>query len=315
MKIRLVVALVGLATSLLVPAFTQQKESTPSEQDRLQLDALGQKYDEAFNDGDAAGLAATFTEDAVLVTDTGPVYGREAIEKYYAELFQKVHFSDWLTTVDKTSPHVIGTARNEVWETGGWSGTIKGQNFGPIRSKGYWSSIAVLDGDVWKKRMQMSNVARNYQAGVAIRFPVPTFAQKKDTVDPQIIEQLDAVGKKVREAWNDNDAATLAATYTEDAVLVTDTGSVYGRQAIEKHYADLFKQVHISNQFRKRDEYSPRIIGTAGNELWNNGEWSLTYQVNGGGGGPVQLEGYWANIVVREGNAWKTRMGISNVTP
>jgi ketosteroid isomerase-like protein len=312
MKIRLVVVLVGLAISFAVPAFARQKDAADS-QIRQQLDALGQKYDEAFNNGDAAALAATFAEDAVLISDTGPVYGREAIEKYYAELFQKVHFSDWLTTVDQNSPHVIGTARDQVWETGGWSGTIQGQNFGPIHSKGYWSSIVVLDGDVWKKRIQMSNVARNYQAGLAISFAVPTFAQKKDTVDPQIIEQLDALGKKIHEAWNNNDAAAFAATYTEDAVLVTDTGLVYGREAIEKYYADLFKQVHISNNISKRDQYSPHMIGTAGGEVWSNGEWSLTYQVNGGG--PIQLKGYWSTISVREGDAWKRQMQMSNVTP
>jgi hypothetical protein len=36
-------------------------------------------------------LAALFTEDAVMVTDTGPLYGREAIEKYQAENFQEGH--------------------------------------------------------------------------------------------------------------------------------------------------------------------------------------------------------------------------------
>jgi hypothetical protein len=29
------------------------------------------------------------TKDAVLVNDTGPIYGRDAIEKMYADLFQK----------------------------------------------------------------------------------------------------------------------------------------------------------------------------------------------------------------------------------
>jgi ketosteroid isomerase-like protein len=105
----------------------------------------------------------------------------------------------------------------------------------------------------------------------------------------------------------------MAATFTEDAVLVNDTGPVYGREAIEKHYADLFKQVHFSNHFGKRDQYSPHIIGTAGNEIWENGDWSLTYQV--GGGGPTQLKGYWSAIRVREGDAWKTRMEMSNVAP
>jgi ketosteroid isomerase-like protein len=138
MKIRLVVALVGLAVSFAVPAFSQQKDAADS-QIRQQLDTLGQQYDEAFNNGDAAALAATFTRDAVLVNDTGPVYGREAIGKYYAELFKQVHFSDHICKSDQYSPHIIGTAGNEKWSNGEWSTTIDGQNFGPIHSKGYVS--------------------------------------------------------------------------------------------------------------------------------------------------------------------------------
>jgi ketosteroid isomerase-like protein len=149
--------------------------------------------------------------------------------------------------------------------------------------------------------------------GLTISFVVPAFAQQKETVDPQIIEQLAALGEKTREAWNNNDAAALAATYTEDAIVVHETGRVYGREAIGKYYADLFKQVHFSNQIGKWDQYSPHIMGTAGNEIWSNGEWSLTYQVNGSG--PIQIKGYWSNIQVREGDAWKTRMEMSNVAP
>ena len=70
--------------------------------------------------------------------------------------------------------------------------------------------------------------------GLAIGFTVPTFAQQKDTVDPQIIEQFAALGKKHATAVNNNDAAAVAALYTEDAVRVTDTGKIYGREAIEK---------------------------------------------------------------------------------
>jgi ketosteroid isomerase-like protein len=250
-----------------VPAFAQQKDTVDT-QIIEQLAALDQKYDEAFNNGDAVALAATFNEDAGLVNDTGPVYGREAIGKYYAELFKQVHFSDHICKSDQYSPHIIGTAG---WSNGEWSTTIQGQNFGPIHSKGYVSSIAVRGGDVWKKRMQISNVARNYRVGLAISFAVPAFAQQKETVDPQIIEQLAAFGKKTREAWNNNDAAALAAPYTEDAVLVHDTGRVYGREAIGKYYADLFKQVHFSNQIGKWVQYSPHIMGTTGNEVWSNG--------------------------------------------
>ena len=44
-----------------------------------------------------------------------------------------------------------------------------------------------------------------------------------------------------------------------------------------------------------------------------NGEWSNT--TKGQNGGPMQPKGYWANIQVREGDDWKIRLDIFNVTP
>ena len=147
--------------------------------------------------------------------------------------------------------------------------------------------------------------------GLAISFAVPTFAQQKDTVDPQIIEQLAALPKKFAAAFNNNDGAAVAALYTEDAVLVNDSGPVYGRADIEKHYVDLFKRVHFSNHVSKPNP--PHIIGTAGNEMWWNGEWSNT--IKGDNWGPIDHKGYFANILVREGDDWKIRLDTWNITP
>jgi hypothetical protein len=77
------------------------------------------------------------------VTDRGPVNGREAIEKWYADLFKKVQFTYYVITIDQDSPQIISTAGNEIWAAGGWSSTLKGENFGPIQVKGYWSVIRV----------------------------------------------------------------------------------------------------------------------------------------------------------------------------
>ena len=157
MKIRLLIPLAGLAISFALPTFAQQT-NTPDPQIRQQLVALVQKFDDAYNNNDPAALVALYTEDAVLVTDTGQIYGREAIEKYFVEQFQKVHFSNAISTLDQSSPHILGTAGNEVWETGAWTQTLKGETFGPLQLKGYHSSIAVLDGGVWKKRLLMWNI-------------------------------------------------------------------------------------------------------------------------------------------------------------
>ena len=131
--------------------------------------------------------------------------------------------------------------------------------------------------------------------------------------DPQLREQLDAKSKKFDEACDNNDAAAVAACFTEDAVLVNDTGPVYGQEAIEKYYLDLFEQVHFSNQTANLDQYSPHIIGAAGNEVWSTGQWSTAIQVNGGS--PIKLKGYWSSILLREGDIWKRRMQILTVTP
>ena len=61
-----------------------------------------------------------------------------------------------IIAIDQDSPHIIGTDGKEMWATGGWSTTIKGENFGPTQIKGYWSVIR--EGDDWKIRMLTSNI-------------------------------------------------------------------------------------------------------------------------------------------------------------
>jgi|SRR5215469_9223579 len=156
-------------------------------------------------------------------------------------------------------------------------------------------------------------------AGVAIGFAIPAFAQQKDAVDPQTLAQLDANGMKYAEAYNNNDAAALAALYAEGAVFITNRGPVYGRDAIEKWYADNFKAVHPKNYSWKEAPNSPRIILTADNILYflptlirSEGEWSVTVQ--GKNGEAVPAKGYSSVILVREGDDWKIQVDAWNVT-
>jgi uncharacterized protein (TIGR02246 family) len=150
-------------------------------------------------------------------------------------------------------------------------------------------------------------------AGLSIGFAVPVLAEEKNVVNPQISQQLDALGGKFDEVFNKNDAAAVAAFYTEDVVLVTPGGLVYGRQAIEKWHADLFQKSHYSNRITKFDQNSLRIIGTAGNEIWVAGEWSVTVQDQNGP--PLQHKGYFSAVDMREGDTWKIRMTTFNATP
>jgi ketosteroid isomerase-like protein len=110
-------------------------------QDRQQLAALPKKLDDAINNKDAAVSAALFAKDAVLVTDTGPVYCSQGIEKYQAEAFQNGHLSNSVTKRDQYGPHWIGTDGKQFWTNGEWSATWQGKTGCPIPVKGYWSAM------------------------------------------------------------------------------------------------------------------------------------------------------------------------------
>src|SRR5689334_11544598 len=99
----------------------------------------------------------------------------------------------------------------------------------------------------------------------------PMKTEQTNTSDPRLRQQSGAKSKRFDEACNNNDAAAIAAFFTEDAVLVAETGPVCGRKAIEKSFVDLFQKWRVSNHIRKRDQYSPQIIGTASNEIWATG--------------------------------------------
>jgi hypothetical protein len=80
MKIRLLLTLVGLAIIFALPTFAQQNDTIDSQMHAQIEEQIDKKFDEAFNNGDAAALAALYTQDAVWVTPQGSVVGREAIQ-------------------------------------------------------------------------------------------------------------------------------------------------------------------------------------------------------------------------------------------
>jgi ketosteroid isomerase-like protein len=78
-------------------------------------------------------------------------------------------------------------------------------------------------------------------AGLAIAFAVPAVAEDRNTVDPEVRQEIEAVLMKYDEAYNKQDAAAVAALFTPLAVEVlgweTGGGAASGQQAIEKRYA------------------------------------------------------------------------------
>jgi ketosteroid isomerase-like protein len=158
-------------------------------------------------------------------------------------------------------------------------------------------------------------------AGLAIALALPASAQQKDSVGPQIAQQRDLLGlpkaldefgeinRGLDEAYNRNDAAAVAALFTEDALLVEPDGMFSGRQNIEKRYADTFQR---SPTISFNCSWDRRHLNAIDNAVWSAGPWFGTFQSQTG---PVFALGYWSAIYVREGDAWKIRMWIINQTP
>jgi ketosteroid isomerase-like protein len=78
-------------------------------------------------------------------------------------------------------------------------------------------------------------------AGLAIGFAVPARAQEKDSVDPEVRQQIEAELMKYDDAFNKHDAVAIADLFALDAVEVlgweSEGGAVSGQQAIAKRYA------------------------------------------------------------------------------
>jgi uncharacterized protein (TIGR02246 family) len=156
MRTRLLGALTGLAISFALPTYGQQKD-VADPQTTQKVFASFQAWDEEINNHDAAALAAHFTRDAVFVTTVGPIIGRQAIQKWYTDLFQWWHPKNRAGKVDGNALHVIGTAGNEFWATGEFSETGPGKHGEPISIKGHWLTIYVREGDDWKIRVSAYN--------------------------------------------------------------------------------------------------------------------------------------------------------------
>ena len=81
------------------------------------------------------------------------------------------------------------------------------------------------------------------------------------TPDPKLRDALAALCKKIDDGWINGDAASLAALYTEDAVIVShEAAPIYGRDAIEKRFVDLFKHLHFSKHMSQQEQYSPHVM-------------------------------------------------------
>ena len=141
MKTRLLLTFAGLTICFAMSALTFSGDLAGDVKALDQLSALSMKYDDAYRKKDAAALAALFTEDASCVTPEGLFSGRQAIEKAYADDFQR-----WPATSHIHQADQLNAIGDGAWSVGQWWRTLQGQN-GPVFFRGYWSALIVREGD------------------------------------------------------------------------------------------------------------------------------------------------------------------------
>jgi uncharacterized protein (TIGR02246 family) len=157
MKAFLIAALLIPTIFVSLPAFAEQKEISDTAL-LSELTEHSKGWDDAFNSNTAEALAAKYTEDAVEVTNQGPIYGREAIQKHYAELLKKFKFSNHTGKVHKS--YALSDDHNIVLSHGEYSFTASDDKGNSIPLQGYWSSVSVKENGVWRDKMQTWNVAQ-----------------------------------------------------------------------------------------------------------------------------------------------------------
>jgi uncharacterized protein (TIGR02246 family) len=123
------------------------QDKTASEAVTQAIKAAHDKFSEAWNKHDAAGIAALCTADGVFVTPTGIAFGREEIENWYKKLFTQIAAKGFVEPVDQ----VQMLSGNTAIALGHW--TLQSPSL-----KGNWTEVYQLQGQVWNIRLHAHNV-------------------------------------------------------------------------------------------------------------------------------------------------------------
>ena len=128
-----------IIVSLFTPAFADDAAL------KKEVDQIGTAYVESFNKQDAAGLAALFAANAIVVNPLGP---QTDMVKFAEGLF-KAGFNHVEAKVDQVwtlgPDTAIGMGQAQY--------TGKNQNGAPIEALNFWTATLVREGGKWKVRM------------------------------------------------------------------------------------------------------------------------------------------------------------------
>ncbi len=142
MRSSIIVAFAGIGFIPLASA--QQTGQT----NRQQLEQISAAYVENWNKHNAAGIAALYAKDAVMITGTGAVRnGPQEIEQAYQGAMKTFPHHDG-QTIDQISP----LGNDADIRVGEFHLSGQGQN-GPIKLDGRYSAVDVREGGEWKIRL------------------------------------------------------------------------------------------------------------------------------------------------------------------
>ena len=145
MNTQLLLTLAGLAIGFASSTFAQEQNAV-APQVRQKIEAVLVKFEEAYNNKDAAAMGALHTQDAVEVRSWVPegrsASGREAIEKRFA--------ADFASGSGKMANELV-----QVYTVGNDICAITDTTVG--HWKGHAVTIYVREADTWKIRMAYVN--------------------------------------------------------------------------------------------------------------------------------------------------------------
>ncbi|MFB3777747.1 MAG: SgcJ/EcaC family oxidoreductase [Bryobacteraceae bacterium] len=120
------------------------------------------------------------------------------------------------------------------------------------------------------------------------------------------MKAINALRDQVMTAFNSGDAAALAATYADDAVMMNpNQPAVEGRQAIQASYETMFKEGHASIAF------TPLETQVTGDWAYDRGNYSFTLTPKSGK--PTEESAKYLVICKRQPDgSWKLHREMSN---